>query len=165
MTTLEAATLATTDATLPAPPSPPSPLLSSAVPSEPARCCSPRRKAAVPPAPSVPPARPRNFPSTCPACCPGRGPAAVMPRQGRWGSGLVWDGSPGSSRFGLPRGSVSASRRVGGALEDGGDRDILEQEGSVLRGQERHPGCHWSLPPLGPGVVGREEDLASCLLL
>lgn len=88
-----------------------------------------------------------------------------MPRQGRWGSGLVWDGSPGSSRFGLPRGSVSASRRVGGALEDGGDRDILEQEGSVLRGQERHPGCHWSLPPLGPGVVGREEDLASCLLL
>lgn len=24
---------------------------------------------------------------------------------------------------------------------------------------------HWSLPPLGPGLVGREEDLASCLLL
>lgn len=53
---------------------------------------------------------------------------------------------------------------AGWGLEDGGDQDILEQEGSLLRGQERHPDVPLVTAPLGPGVMGREEDLASRLL-
>lgn len=137
MTSLEAATLATTDATSPAPPSPPLPLLSSAVPSEPARCCSPCWKAAAPPAPSMLPAWPGNFPPTCPAVLATgrqqRCPARAVQNQVWFGMGVQ-----GAAGLVCPWGGLCFCHPAGWGLEDAGDQDILEQEGSVLRGRESH---------------------------
>lgn len=168
VTSLKAATLATTDATSPAPPSPPSPLLSSAVPSEPARRRSPRWKAAVPPAPSTRAGLAKELPAHL-LCCPGHRLAAegLSPGHSGSGSGVVRVGSTGSSRFGspspsprlfLPRGSLGAGgwwrpRHFG----TGGFCAQMSGEAPWM--------SHWSLPPLGPGVMGREDDLARGLLL
>lgn len=145
MTSPEAAALATTDATFPGPSLP---LLSSAVPSEPAR--------AAPLAGWQPGVRSLHAASLAvglPAhlsSCPGGGPEVEMPSLGHSQPGLVWDGSLGSSRFALAPGVLFLPQ---GWLGDGGGWRARHLGSGLLVSAQR-PGeapsiSDWSRPLWG----------------
>lgn len=108
-TSLEAAALATTDATLPGPSLTSLTSASSAVPSEPARSRSPCWRAAMPPAPSVLPLWPRAFLLSWPS--PAFGPGPRLAAEHGWPGPFTGQSSLGweSGRFG-PMGLCSCHR-------------------------------------------------------
>lgn len=127
----------------------------------------------MPIAPSVLPAWLWVFRPTCPpilafSCLsPSHRPEAEMPSLGSSRSDLVWDGDPGRSRFGLPPGALSA---ITGQAGDGGwwrprhlGTGLLV---SMLRGQERCPGCpagHCSFGSWHDGQRGGSGQLLATL--
>lgn len=148
MTSLEAATLATTDATFSGTSLASLPLLSPAVPSEPAEAAllaGWQRRLGSLHAASLATGLPAHLPS-----CPGHRAAAEMPSLGGSQSCLVRDGISGSSRFGLPPGAPFLPQ---GWLGDGERWRLGHLGAGLVVSAQRPEGAprksHWSLSTWG----------------